>query len=214
MPIEDRTRACSAGKRGAGAARAAAARWQQAVAAEAGFTLIETLVTSVAAIIVFGATLTLLSSSQRVQARDAEWALVMQQDRTGLARMVRDIRQATKVKTAGAGAITFLATIGGSKYEVKYECATAQSGTTYTECVRLAAEEGKALPASGPIVATDLLNGAAVFTYSPNATEPRVVTLKLEVPAKGTLKQAASTGFTHNVVLEDAAFIRNLYLEG
>jgi hypothetical protein len=138
----------------------------------------------------------------------------MQQDRAGLARIVRDIRQATKVKEANPGSIAFLATIGGKELEIKYQCTTAQNGTSYTECVRLVAEGAKALPTSGPIVATDLVNGSAVFTYSPSAAAPRAAIVKLEVPAKGTLKQAASTGFTHKVVLEDAAFMRNLYLEG
>lgn len=200
-----------------GAARPAgvlAARLRRASEAQAGFTLIETIVTCVAAILVLGATVTLLNSGQRIQARDSEWALVMQQDRVGLAQMVRDIRQATKVNEAGAGSIKFLATIGGSKLEVKYTCTTAQTGTEFTECVRLAAEEGKALPASGPIVATGLLNGASAFTYSPSSASPRAAIVKLELPAKGTLKQAASSGFTHKVVLEDAAFMRNLYLEG
>jgi type II secretory pathway pseudopilin PulG len=180
---------------------------------EHGFTLVETIVAMVAALLVFGATVTLLNSGQRIQARDAEWALTMQQDRVGLARMVRDIRQATSVKEANAGSILFLATIGGKELEVKYECATVQSAE-FKECVRLAAEKGKALPASGPIVAKDLLNGTSVFTYSPSSASPRAAIVKLELPARGTLKQAASVGFQHKVVLEDAAFMRNVYLEG
>jgi prepilin-type N-terminal cleavage/methylation domain-containing protein len=180
---------------------------------ERGFTLVETLVAMVAALLVLGATVTLLSSSQRIQTRDAEWALTMQQDRVGLARMVRDIRQATKVKAANAGSIFFLATIGGKEYEVKYECETVQS-TEFRECVRLAAEKGKTLPTSGLVVATDLLNGTSVFTYSPSSASPRAAIVKLELPAKGTLKQVSSTGFQHKIVLEDAAFMRNLYLEG
>ena len=214
MPIDEHTRAFLAESGGARTARFVSARWHRAATEEGGFTLVETIVTCLAAIVVLGATVTLLNSGQRLQARDSEWALIMQQDRVGLARMVRDIRQATKVKEANAGSIEFLATIGGKELEIKYECATAQNGTTYTECVRLAAEGGKPLPASGPIVATDLVNGSAVFTYSPSAATPRAAIVKLELPAKGTLKQAASTGFGHKVVLEDAAFMRNLYLEG
>jgi type II secretory pathway pseudopilin PulG len=182
--------------------------------AENGFTLVETLVTMVAALLVLGATVTLLSSSQGIQARDSEWALIMQQNRVGLSRMVHDIRQASEVKEAGAGAIKFVGTIGGKELEIKYQCNTAQTGTSYTECVRLAAEKGKALPTSGPAVATDLLNGASVFTYTPSAAAPRAVIVKLEVPAKGTLKQAISSGLTHKVVLEDAAFMREAYREG
>ena len=214
MPIDKPKQVLRAESPGSRSARVLGVCWRHAVAAEGGFTLVETIVTCLAGIVVLGATVTLLNSGQRLQARDAEWALIMQQDRAGLARIVRDVRQATKVKEANAGSIEFLATIGGKELEIKYECATAQKGTTYTECVRLAAESGKALPTTGPIVATDLVNGSAVFTYSPSAASPRAAIVKLEVPAKGTLKQAASTGFTHKVVLEDAAFMRNLYLEG
>jgi prepilin-type N-terminal cleavage/methylation domain-containing protein len=190
------------------------AGYARALSAQDGFTLVETIVTMVAALVVLGATVTLLNSGQGIQARDSEWALTMQLDRAGLARIVRDIRQATKVNEAGAGSIKFAATIGGQKLEVKYECATAQPGTSFTQCVRFSAEEGKALPASGTTVAKDILNGSSVFTYTPNAVSPRAAIVKLEVPAKGTLKQASSSGYKHSVVLEDAAFMRNVYLEG
>src|ERR1700693_1050164 len=59
------------------------------LASETGFTLIELLVALVAALVVFGATLALLVPSQRVQARESEWALVLQHDRVGLTRMVQ-----------------------------------------------------------------------------------------------------------------------------
>jgi type II secretory pathway pseudopilin PulG len=181
---------------------------------DCGFTLVETLVGCVVAVIVLSATFAVLESSQQVQARDSEWALTLQEDRAGVARIMRDIRQATKVEEAKAGEVKFLATLGGKEWEVKYECTVTQSGTAYTECVRLAAEKGKGLPATGPRVAKDVINGTAVFTYSPNTAEPKMVTAKIELPAKGTLKQAGSSGLTHKVVLEDAAFMRNLYLEG
>jgi len=63
---------------------------------ERGVTLIELLVGMAAAVGVFAATLVLLESSTTVQTRDAEWALVLQEDRAGLSRMARDIRQANE----------------------------------------------------------------------------------------------------------------------
>ena len=184
--------------------------------AEAGFTLLELLIASVVAVTVLTATFAVLTTSQQVQARDGEWALAIQEDRAGLARMVRDMRQATKVEAAEAkaGSIVFLATIAGKAWKIKFECGFTQAGTAYNQCERLAAEEGKALPATGPVVATDVVNGGTVFSYSPSSAEPKVVTAKIELPAKGTLKQAGSTGYGHKIVLEDAAFMRNLYLEG
>jgi type II secretory pathway pseudopilin PulG len=179
------------------------------IQSEAGFTLIELLVASAMAIILLGATLTILVTTQRVQASDAEWAQTMQAGRTGLARMAHEIRQASTIEKAEAGTIDFLATIGGTSWQIKFECGVAQSGTTYDECVRFAAEGSKSLPTTGSPTIRDVLNGTAVFAYSPSAS-PNVVTLKVELPAKGTLHQANSVGNTHNVVLEDAAFMRNL----
>lgn len=180
---------------------------------EAGFTLIEVLIASVLAVILFGAVLAALENSQRVQARDTEWALTLQEGRAGLARMAHEIRQTSKVEKAEASTIVFLATISGKAWQIKYECSVAQSGTTYDECVRFAAEEGKSLPSTGTPIVRDVANGNTVFSYSPSAS-PNVVTLKVEVPAKGTLQQAGSNGYSHNVVLEDAAFMRNLDLSG
>jgi competence protein ComGC len=182
---------------------------------DAGFTLVEMLVGCIVAVTVLSATFALLESSQQVQARDSEWALTLQEDRAGVARIMRDVRQATKVEEATTGAVKFLATIGGKEWEIKYECGVTQSGTTYTQCVRLVAEKGKALPGTGPPVVKDVTNGAEVFTYSPSTAEPKMVTAKVKLPAAGTLKlSSGNRGLTHEAVLEDAAFMRNLYPEG
>lgn len=181
---------------------------------EVGYALIELLVACVVAGIVFAATLTLLVLSQQIQARDTEWALTLQEDRAGLRHMLYDIRQASKVEEANSSALVFLAEIGGKSWKIKYECAVSQPGTEYKECVRLAAEEGKALPSTGPAIARDVLDGTEAFSYAPSSTTPTIVTVKIELPAQGTLKQGASSGYRHRVVLEDAAFMRNLYLQG
>ena len=175
--------------------------------------MIEVLVASLLALVLFSATLAAFETSQKVQARDTEWALTLQEGRAGLARMAREIRQASKVEKAEAGTIDILATIAGKSWQIKYECGVAQSGTTYDECVRFAAEEGKSLPTTGSPVVRDVANGTAVFTYTPSVS-PTVVTMKVELPAKGTLKQAGSSGYSHAVVLENGAFMRNLDLAG
>jgi type II secretory pathway pseudopilin PulG len=188
-------------------------------ASEDGYTLIELLIASSMAIVVLGVTVVLLGTSQRVQARDTERALVMQEGRAGLARMAREIRQASNIEEAGAKAssIDFFATLGGTSLEIKFDCNVAQSGTTYTKCVRYAAEQGKALPGTGTTIATDLLNGSKVFEYfsgtTATTTKPDVVTLKLELPSAGTLKQINKGGYKSALVLENAAFMRNLLPE-
>lgn len=194
-------------------------RWRRSLRREVladdrGMTLVELLVAAAMGIVVLGAVLTMMDSSQQIQARDAEWALTMQEGRAGLARMARDIRQATKVETAEGGKIVFLATIANKAWQIKYECGVAQSGTTYDQCVRYAAEQGKSLPSSGVPTVNEVLNPTAVFSYSPSTSSPDLVTLKVELPAKGTLKQAGSNFYKNSIVLENASFMRNLYLAG
>src|SRR2546422_1028993 len=93
--------------------------------AEQGLTMIELLIASVAAVTVLGATLGLMVSGLNGQTRDSEWSLALQEDRAGLARMVRDLRQATSIEEANAGSVVFLATIGGKSMKIKYECGVA-----------------------------------------------------------------------------------------
>ncbi len=189
---------------------------------EDGFTLIELIVVMALSTIVLGAMLTTLYNSQQIQAGDAEWAQVMQEGRTGMSRMTREIRQASKVTAHEAGTIEFLATIGSTEWKIKYECGVEQTGTTYHECVRKAVEKSTGtLPSTGTPTVRDVLDPTEVFKYFKGATETakpeemNVVTLKIKLPAAGTLKQADFKGYANKtVVLENAAYMRNLDLEG
>jgi Tfp pilus assembly protein PilW len=183
---------------------------------EAGFTLVEMIVAAALSIVVFGAVVSALETSQRVQNRDAEWALIVQEGKVGLSRMLGEIRQAYSLRGTTANSIDFYATLGGVKKEVYYECDVAQSGSSYHQCVRLAVEAGKALPAlsSGVPVLKNLLNPSSVFTYSNTSvpTASDVVTAKVELPAAGTLKLAGAAVYSHHIVLTNDAYIRNLNL--
>lgn len=193
---------------------------------EDGFTLIELIVVMALTTVVLGGMLTLLYNSQQIQAGDAEWAQVMQEGRTGLSRMTRELRQASKLEKAEANAVVFHATIGGKALEIKYECGVAQTASL-TTCVRYAAEEGKGLPSQGATILRDVVKPTEVFCYAQSAREcahgpsttelakVTAVTLRIALPAAGTLKQADYKADEHKtVVLENAAFMRNLYLEG
>jgi len=196
--------------------RAPAALRRQ-LSGERGFTLVELIVAMALAAVVFGAILSMLESSQRVEARDTEWALTMQEGRSGLSRMSREIRQASKVEKAEAGTIDFLATVGSTEYHVRYECGVVESAPRY-KCVRFASKVAESLPATGTRVVGGVLNGTTVFKYFKkgfaNTTEPNYVTLTLELPASGTLKQVGSSAYRQHVVLTDTAYMRNLNLEG
>jgi Tfp pilus assembly protein PilW len=192
--------------------------WRQC-RSEEGLTLIEVLIAALLSLVLFGAILGTLESGQQVEARDTEWALTLQEGRIGLARMAREIRQASKVEKAEGGTIEFLATIASKVWKIRYECGVEQPNTTnYHECVRKAVEGSSGtLPSTGTPVVRDVLNPTGVFAYFKGATstantaEMTVVTLKVELPAKGTLVQAGSRAYSQSVVLENAAFMRNLY---
>ncbi len=180
---------------------------------DAGLTLIELLIAAALAITLLGVTLAVLESSQRIQARDTEFALTLQEGRVGLARMLHEIRQASKIEEANANSIFFLATIGGKKWKIKYDCGVTQAGTSFHECVRYATE-GATLPGTGASITREVLNETAadlsdpVFVYSPSKAAPTLATVKIVLPAGGTLKLGG--GYTHHVILEDAADIRSL----
>jgi type II secretory pathway pseudopilin PulG len=199
---------------------------------EGGFTLIELLVSSALALALLTGLFTLLNTSQRAQARDTEWALTLQEGRTGLAQMTREIRQASSVEEAKPNTILFLATFGGKDWKVKYNCAVTQT-TSLVECERLAVKgatlkEAKeaALPSKGEVLIRDIVKETKsktteVFSYfkgttsTTTASEVDAVTLKTPLHAVGELKQIDNSGYVNKeVVLENAAFIRNLDLTG
>jgi prepilin-type N-terminal cleavage/methylation domain-containing protein len=186
---------------------------------EGGFTLIELLVTMSLTAVVFGAIGTTLDVSQRTQARDDERVVSMEEARGGLTRMSREIRQASEIKTHEGGAIEFLARISGKEWKIKYNCAVEETGIAYKgydECVRYAVEKSSGtLPTTGPAFVRNVLNPTKVFSYFKGATkveEPKemnVVTLTLELPLQGSLKQVDNSGYKGRMTLENAAFIRN-----
>jgi competence protein ComGC len=186
--------------------------------AEDGFTLVELLIAAAASVVLLGGVLSMLTSSQRIENRDTEWALTMQEGRAGLSRMTREIRQASSVFSAGGSSIDFAATFEGQKKEIYYDCEVAQAGTTFRECVRVAVNYGSVLPSlsSGQVIVRDLLNGTThdpsdpVFSFTPDAVAPTLAALKFALPAGGTL--SGSAGYSHQVVLTNDAYMRNLNL--
>jgi type II secretory pathway pseudopilin PulG len=177
---------------------------------QAGFTVVELLVTLVVLIVVCAVLVVPMATSQSVQSRDAEYAYAQQNARAGLDSMVRQIRQAYAVLSTTPNAIEFNVSLGGVDYHVYYECDVAQPGTSYRECVRLQARAGVALPAlsTGTVAVSNLTNGTLtdpVFAFTPNAVSPTYVTATVKVPASG----GTNGGLTHSIVLNDGVLLRN-----
>jgi type II secretory pathway pseudopilin PulG len=188
-----------------------ASRRCPAVAADAGFSLIEMLIVLSGLVVVISALVIPLEVSQRVQVRDTEYAFSQQNGRTGLDSMVRQIRQSYAVLSTAPNAIEINVDLSGVDEHVLYECDVAQTGTSYRECVRLQAAAGSALPAlsAGTVVIQNLLNGTLadpVFTYSPNDIYPTYVTATAKVPASG----GTNSSYAHSIVLSDGVLLRGL----
>lgn len=180
---------------------------------QTGFALIELLVVSLIMIVVLGATMTLLEAGTRAEARNQEFATTIADAQAGLARMVREIRQASSVTATTPNSIDFVVTLAGTPQRIFYGCDVPHAGTPYNECVRLSAAAGTALPAlsTGVPLIPRIANGTAadpVFAFSPDAIAPTYVDAKLELPAAGGL--TAGRGLSHNIVLDAGAYLRNL----
>lgn len=195
---------------------------------DAGFTLIEVLVASALSVVVFGSILSVLVTSQTTQARDQEWALVLEEARSTLSQMVTELRQTYEITSDSSNAIEFYATIGEKHYRILYNCAEKEASSEYNMCVRKAIQftkEGATLtpPTSAEMAAAkaepvihEVLNGTSadssdsVFVkYSPTGIAPDLITIKVEVPASGTLKLADAGAYKQHIVLENAAYLRN-----
>lgn len=176
---------------------------------EGGFTLPELLTSIAIFAFLLVALLGVLDAGARHAPRDQERALAIRDTQVGVARMVRELRQAYRLEGWGSNFIRFdvrrLST--NTNLLVEYDCGNANPG----KCVRRQAAVGGTLPAQGPAVIPRILNSAssganAVFNYS-DPVRPRYVTVRIEAPASGELKRS---GHTHRIVYEDGFYVRNL----
>jgi Tfp pilus assembly protein PilV len=109
--------------------------------AEAGVSLIELLVTSGMLLLVLTAIMGVLSRSLRTENAGRQFAQEVQDAQVGLARMVREIRQANQIVLATANTVRFVLP-GPTDYVVQYECDVPQAGTTFSKCMRTRAVLG------------------------------------------------------------------------
>lgn len=180
-----------------GLLRAAVQRSRQ----DAGFTLVELLVATVLAMIVLGAGVMIFTAGIQSQPRVDTQAGAIQQARTTMERMVRELRQGSSVPTATGstlGVVTFVddATCGTT---------TPQCRVTYTctagNCTRVVARPDGSSPGTAVRVVSGISNSSTVFTYTPaTSTMGATVGVTLAFPGK--------TG-GNAITLSDAATLRN-----
>jgi Tfp pilus assembly protein PilW len=167
--------------------------------ADAGFTLTELLLATVLAMVVLGAGVTMFTASIRNQPKATTQASAIQEVRTVMERMIRELRQGSSVVSASPSQLAMItyaatATCGdGTPCRVTYTC----SGGT---CTRTEANPD-GTGASAPVQVISGLSGGEVFTYvPPTETVPASVGVRLALPAQGG---------SNAITLNDAATLRN-----
>jgi hypothetical protein len=174
--------------------------------------LIELIVVSMLLVMVLSVTLFVLNGTAKRVPREQERAHSIREVQVGLHRMTRELRQAYSVNGTGYTYMDVNVSIGGQNRRVRYDCSVPAADPLYRTCVRYEAPAGQELPVGGLVVIDRLLNGTSdeqgrVF-YADHPLTPTFARARVEVPAKGELKQ----GFAHKVVLDDGFYMRNLKL--
>ena len=163
----------------------------RALGDERGWSLIEVLLSATILAVVLGAILSLSDTTAKIAPDDNERALLIQESRTALAGMTRELRQAGAVTSSSS--TTFAATVQGKA--ITYDCGVAHPSIPGRwQCTR----KEDANPAA--VVANHLVS-TAVFDRSGN-----YATVRLQVAAAGD----RTAGHKHTITLNDGFFMRNL----
>jgi type II secretory pathway pseudopilin PulG len=182
------------------------------IAGEGGFTLPELLVGILLTVIVAGAAMAVVSFATRTQPQASERAGQLQQGRTMIEQVTREVRQGEAVTAATASSLQILtkvhsATCGGpgSATAKAIACQVTYSCTT-TACQRTVRNPD----GTGSAPTRTMLSGissSSVFSYSPSATNPSYVGVTLVYPSTTAADGEA-------VTLSDGAALRNWFEDG
>jgi type II secretory pathway pseudopilin PulG len=167
------------------AGRAAAALRRE----EGGLTLIELLVAASLGLVVIGAAFTMFASAIHSQPRDASKIAAMQQARTTVDRITRELRQGLEVVPTPSGSqlavVTYVkqATCSGAAASTSIPCRVTYSCSA-GKCTRVVAQPNGSAPGPAVTVASGLAS-TSVFTYSPSTTDPSYVGVSFAFSGSG-----------------------------
>lgn len=168
---------------------------------ERGLTLIELLIAAAVGLVVVGGALTMFMGAIRSEPRTASKVAAIQQARTTVDRITRELRQGLETPTATSSQLAIVtyvkaATCGGAPASTSIPCRV-----TYTcsggNCTRTVAQPNGSAPGAAVQVASGLASNS-VFSYLPNSTEPTYVGVSLAVTSDG-----------QPVTLSDGVALRN-----
>jgi prepilin-type N-terminal cleavage/methylation domain-containing protein len=168
-----------------------------------GFTLVELLVATILGLVVIGGGVTVFTVSMNNQPRINSQSAAIQQARTSMERLTRELRQGSTVSTATASQLSIVtyvhsATCGGASASTSISCRVTYTCTAGA-CTRTEAQPNGSSP--GPAVSVvSGLSSNNVFNYSPSASAPTYV---------GATFSFSATGGQDAITLSDGAATRN-----
>lgn len=168
---------------------------------ERGLTLIELLIAASVGLVVVGGALTMFVGAIRSEPRTASKVAAIQQARTTIERITRELRQGLETPTATSSQLAIVTyvkavTCGGAAASTSIPCRvtyTCSSG----KCTRVVAQPNGTAPGPAVQVASDLASNS-VFSYLPSSTDPTYVGVSLAVSSEG-----------QPVTLSDGVALRN-----
>jgi Tfp pilus assembly protein PilW len=155
---------------------------------EHGLTLVELMIAAALGLVVIGGALTMFVGTIRSQPRDTSKVAAIQQARTTVDRITRELRQGWETPTALPSQLAIdtyvkAATCGGAAASTSIPCRVTYtcSGTT---CTRVVAQPDGSAPGPAVQVASGLA-GANVFSYLPSAADPSYVGVSFAFTTSG-----------------------------
>lgn len=155
-------------------------------------TLIELLLAAALGLVVIGGAFTMFAGAIHSQPRDSAKVVALQEARTTLDRMTRELRQGLEVvpssptpTSSQLAIVTYVkqATCGGAAASTAIPCRVTYT-CTGTSCTRVVAQPSGSAP--GPTVTVvSGLTSSSVFSYSPKATEAGYVGISFSIAGSG-----------------------------
>jgi type II secretory pathway pseudopilin PulG len=167
---------------------------------ERGLTLIELLIATTLGLVVIGAALMMFTSAVGSQPRDTSKVAAIQQARTAVDRITRELRQGLEiVPTPSAGQLALVtyvkaATCGGAAASTSIPCRvtyTCSSG----KCTRVVAQPSGSSPGPAVQVVSGLASNS-VFTYLPSVADPGYVGVSFAISTSGSQPFTLGDGVT------------------
>lgn len=185
---------------------------------DAGFSLIELLVTITMLVVLLGAASTVLVGVQRQSPNDVERTRMVGAAEAGLARMDRELRggyapSGAPLPTTSGNVMDLI--VGSQR--VRYDCTVSSAAYPgYQQCVRYASTNLTSPPSTNGLIVIDGVSNDETSTdagytpvFTPNSsTTPTYYSVEIQVPAKGQRTGTIAT-YTYQVTLTDGLYMRN-----